>query len=463
MKTIKLLLVCAFALVLSACGGGGGSAPSAPASKSAISAVNSSSVQPSSEPASTIESSRSPTTESSSSASSITPSSSSAVAGLYSDYNTNPLAPDNSGMESTAVQIASKIKLGFNFGNTLEATGGETAWGNPMITEAQMKLVKDSGFDAIRLPVAWDQYANQETAEISLDWLNRVKQVVQYALDNDLYVILNIHWDGGWLENNITPAKQVANNAKQKAFWEQIATHLRDFDERLLFAGTNEPNVDNAEQMAVLDSYLQTFVDAVRATGGKNANRVLVVQGPKTDIEESDKLWNGMPSDSAANKLMVEVHFYAPFNFVLMDKDESWGKQSYYWGEGFHSTTDPERNSTWGEEAFVDQLFTSMKTKFVDQSIPVVLGEYGPMRRDTLTGDALALHLASRAYYLRYVTARAIATGMLPFVWDTGSIFNRRSLTVDDQQSLNALLLGAGKNSSSDASSTSSSRAAFQE
>src|SRR5690606_9871900 len=114
----------------------------------------SSSVQPSSEPASTIESSRSPTTESSSSASSITPSSSSAVAGLYSDYNTNPLAPDNSGMESTAVQIASKIKLGFNFGNTLEATGGETAWGNPMITEAQMKLVKDSGFDAIRLPVA---------------------------------------------------------------------------------------------------------------------------------------------------------------------------------------------------------------------------------------------------------------------------------------------------------------------
>lgn len=463
MKTIKLLLICALASVLSACGGEGGSAPSTPISKSAISAVNSSSVQPSSEPASTIESSRSPTTESSSSASSITPSSSSAVAGLYSDYNTNPLAPDNSGMESTAVQIASKIKLGFNFGNTLEATGGETAWGNPMITEAQMKLVKDSGFDAIRLPVAWDQYANQETAEISLDWLNRVKQVVQYALDNDLYVILNIHWDGGWLENNITPAKQVANNAKQKAFWEQIATHLRDFDERLLFAGTNEPNVDNAEQMAVLDSYLQTFVDAVRATGGKNANRVLVVQGPKTDIEETDKLWNGMPSDSAANKLMVEVHFYAPFNFVLMDKDESWGKQSYYWGEGFHSTTDPERNSTWGEEAFVDQLFTSMKTKFVDQSIPVVLGEYGPMRRDTLTGDALALHLASRAYYLRYVTARAIATGMLPFVWDTGSIFNRRSLTVDDQQSLNALLLGAGKKSSSDTSSTSSSRAAFQE
>lgn len=446
MKTISLLLVCAVASVLSACGGGGGSsASSVPApgsapilSSSAMSAV-----------ASSVDALSSSSSSSSSSVVSSTSSNSSASSpvGLYPDYNTNPLAPDNSEMESTAVQIANKIKLGFNFGNTMEAIGGETAWGNPQITAAQMKLVKDSGFDAIRLPVAWDQYANQDTALISADWLNRVKQVVQYALDNDLYVVLNIHWDGGWLENNVTPAKQVANNAKQKAFWEQIATHLRDFDERLLFAGTNEPNVDNAEQMAVLDSYLQTFVDAVRATGGKNSNRVLVVQGPKTDIEETEKLWNGMPLDTAVNKLMAEVHFYAPFNFALMDKDESWGKQSYYWGEGFHSTTDPERNSTWGEEAFVDRLFASMKAKFVDQGIPVVLGEYGPMRRDSLTGDALTLHLASRAYYLRYVTERAIATGMLPFVWDTGSIFNRTSLTVADQQSLDALLLGAGKTS----------------
>lgn len=451
MKIINLLFICGFVSLISACGGGGSSSP-APV-VAASSSTNSSLVESSSEPASSIESSasvdaissRAVESPSSSSVAISSSSTASTIAGVYPSYNTQPIAPDNTGMESTAVQIANNIKLGFNLGNTMEAIGGETAWGNPVITEAQIKLVKDSGFDAIRLPVAWDQYANQDTAEISLDWLNRVKQVVQYAINNDLYVVLNIHWDGGWLENNVTPAKQVANNAKQKAFWEQIATHLRDFDERLLFAGTNEPNVDSAAQMAVLDSYLQTFVDAVRATGGKNANRVLIVQGPKTDIEETDKLWNGMPSDTLTNKLMAEVHFYTPYNFTLMDKDESWGKQFYYWGNGFHSTTDTERNATWGEEALVDELFASMKTKFVDQGIPVLLGEFGAMRRDTLTGDSLALHLASRAHYLRYVTERANATGLLPFVWDTGSLFNRTTVAVADQQSLDALLLGAGK------------------
>ena len=130
---------------------------------------------------------------------------------------------------------------------------------------------------------------NSATAKIKTEWLNRVKEVVQYSIDEGMYVVLNIHWDGGWLENNVTPAKQAENNAKQKAFWEQIATHLRDFDEHLMFAGTNEPNVDNASQMAVLDSYLQTFVDAVRSTGGRNSYRVLVVQGPSTDIEKTNK------------------------------------------------------------------------------------------------------------------------------------------------------------------------------
>jgi len=432
MKIINVLALSGFVLAQLGCGGGGGSTTPATSSTSL------SSVSPLS---SSVASSSAPALVSSSTALS----SSSVSTGMYPSYNLHPQPADSTGMTSTAVQIASNIKLGFNFGNTMEAIGGETAWGNPLITEAQVKLVKDSGFDAIRLPVSWDQYANQETAQISAEWLNRVKQVVQYAVDNGLHVIVNIHWDGGWLENNITPAKRVATNAKQKAYWEQIATHLRDFDEHVLFASANEPAVENAVQMAELDSYHQTFVDAVRSTGGKNAHRVLVLQGPVTDIEKTDTLWNAMPKDSVANKLMAEVHFYTPFNFTLMTKDESWGKQAYYWGNGFHSTTDTERNSTWGEEALVDQLFTSMKTKFVDVGIPVVLGEYSAMRRDNLTGDDLALHLASRAHYFRYVTERARTTGLLPFVWDTGSLFNRNTLAVDDQQVLDALLLGADK------------------
>ncbi|MFC3113955.1 glycoside hydrolase family 5 protein [Cellvibrio fontiphilus] len=449
MKSANLFVLLSLVSFLSACGGGGGgSSPAAGASSARL--IPSSIAQSSSLSTASVA-----PVSSLAASSSLGNSSSSPVSSLYPDYNTSPLAADATGMGSTAVQVASKIKLGFNFGNTLEAIGGETAWGNPLITEAQIQWVKEAGFDAIRLPVAWDQYANQQTAAISLEWLNRVKQVVGYAVDNNLYVIVNIHWDGGWLENNVTTDKQRANNAKQKAFWQQIATHLRDFDEHLIFASANEPNVDNAAQMAVLDSYHQTFVDAVRATGGKNANRVLVLQGPKTDIEETDRLWTGMPSDSATNKLMAEVHFYTPFNFTLMTKDESWGKQFYYWGQGFHSATDTERNASWGQEAWVDQMFDLMKTRFVDQGIPVILGEYSAMRRDNLTGEALELHLASRAYYFRYVTERANTKGLIPFVWDTGSLFSRNNLVVTDQRVLDALLQGAGKTSSAAASSAS--------
>ncbi len=176
--------------------------------------------------------------------------------GGYPSYNTNPLEPDNTGMASNAVALAGKLKIGWNIGNTLEAIGGETAWGNPMVTGQLIQLVKANGFNAIRIPCSWNQYLeNPATAKIKTEWLERVKQVVSYCVDNDMYVVLNIHWDGGWLENNCTKEKQDENNAKQKAFWEQIATQMRDFDEHLLFASANEPNVENTTEMEVLLSY----------------------------------------------------------------------------------------------------------------------------------------------------------------------------------------------------------------
>ena len=369
---------------------------------------------------------------------------------VYPDYNTHPIAADASGMPNDAVQLASKIKLGWNIGNTMEATGGETAWGNPQVSKELLQLVKASGFDAVRIPAAWDQYANQDTAEISQEWLTRIKQVVQQCIDNDLYVVLNIHWDGGWLENNITADKQDSNNAKQKAYWQQIATQLRDFDEHLLFASANEPNVENPEQMDILLSYHQTFIDAVRATGGRNAYRVLVVQGPATDIEKTNQLFSQMPIDSVSARLMAEVHFYTPYNFTLMQNDESWGKPFYYWGEDYHSSTDTEHNANWGEEATVDQLFSLMKGQFVDLGIPVVLGEFSAMRRTDLSGDELQLHLASRAYYHQYVVKQALANGLLPFYWDNGGVdnfssglFNRQQNKVFDHQVLDALRAGA--------------------
>ena len=122
---------------------------------------------------------------------------------LYPSYNTSPAAPDLTGMSSTAIELAAKIKLGWNIGNTMEAIGGETAWGNPLVSKALIDLVKQNGFNAIRIPCSWNQYmANSTTAQLKTEWLNRVKQVVQYCVDNNMYVLLNIHWDGGWLENN---------------------------------------------------------------------------------------------------------------------------------------------------------------------------------------------------------------------------------------------------------------------
>ncbi len=357
------------------------------------------------------------------------------------------------GMSSNAAQLASTITLGWNIGNTMEALGGETAWGNPMISEELITLVKNSGFDSIRLPVAWNDHADQGTAKIDDAWLNRVKEVIQLCIDKGLTVQVNIHWDGGWLENNINPGSQAAVNEKQVAFWQQIATHLRDFDQRLMFASANEPNVDDATQMSVLNSYHQSFVDAVRSTGGKNAYRVLIIQGPSTDIEKTNELMHQLPVDTIQGRLMAEVHFYSPYQFTLMQADEWWGNQFFYWGEGNHSTTDTSHNPTWGEEDWIDEMFGLMKSQFVDKGIPVVLGEYGAMRRtEQLSGADLDLHLRSRAAWHKHVTESALAHGLLPYFWDNGGtdanafgIFDRNSNTVFDTQTMEALKEGAGK------------------
>jgi endoglucanase len=430
MKLCRAFLLIGILLLNVGCGGGSASS-AAPASATSVAPT----------PAPTTPA---PTTPAPTTPAPTTPAPTTPTAGLYPDYNQNPIAPDATGMGSTAVQLASKIRLGFNIGNTMEAIGGETAWGNPQITEALIKAAKADGFNAIRLPVAWDQYANQQTAKIDQAWLDRVKQVVKYCVDNQMYVLVNIHWDGGWLERNVEPDKQVAVNQKQKAFWTQIATQLRDFDEHLMFAGSNEPSATTATQMPVLMSYHQTFIDAVRATGGKNAYRVLVVQGPAVDIDYSAKLWTVMPTDTVSNKLMYEVHFY-PWQFTLMEKDEWWGNAFYYWGKDNHSTTDTAHNPTPGwEEAYVDQQFLKIKQQFVDKGIPVVLGEYAAMLRTNLTGDDLALHKKSRVYYINYTTHAAVANGVLPFYWDVGGLIDRgNNNAVLDPDLLNALVTGA--------------------
>lgn len=364
---------------------------------------------------------------------------------IYPSYNVSPQPPDASGMPSSAVELAAKMSLGWNIGNTMESPGGESGWGNPKITEDYVKFVKAQGFNAIRIPCAWNWHHvdNQSTAHIDEAWLNRVKEVVGYCVNNDMYVLLNIHWDGGWLENNIAKSKQDSVNAKQKALWEQIATAMRDFDEHLLFASANEPGADNAEETEVLKSFHQTFVDAVRSTGGRNSFRVLVLQGPSTSMTLTPELMSQLPGDPATDRLMVEVHNYLPAQFCFLNEDVSWGKMAYYWGQDYQSVIEPERNFTgeWGNEAAQIAGFDLMKSTFVDKGIPVLMGEYGAYRRNT--PKDLAKHNDAVDYWITFVTKQAKTRGIVPFWWDTGGALDRTSLTVKDQRTIDAIVAGA--------------------
>lgn len=364
------------------------------------------------------------------------------------DYS-NAIAADATGMSSTIQTLAKSINVGWNLGNTMEVPGSETGWGNPLTTQQLIDGVKAAGFNAVRIPCAWDSYIEDTlTYKIKATWLARVKQVVDYCIKDNMYVILNIHWDDGWLENHPLYAYQTKVNAKQKAYWQQIAAYFRDYDEHLLFAGTNEVHADynapSAENIAVQLSYNQTFVTAVRSTGGKNAYRALVVQTYNTNIAYGISYMK-IPDDTASKRLLVEVHYYDPWDFT----GDTSSSAVNLWGSPYASLGTV---STWGQEDYLKTQFASMKTNFVDKGYPVILGEFGAIRRSSLTGTALTNHLASRAYYLGYVTQYAKNYGLVPFYWDNGAtsnggfaLLNRSDGSVFDSQALNAIITGASQ------------------
>jgi endoglucanase len=380
--------------------------------------------------------------------------------------NINSIPADKTGMNSDALALATKIKLGWNLGNSLEAcasstSASETYWGNPKTTKAMIDAVKAAGFNAVRIPAAWSGYIeNQATYKLQDTWLARVKEVVDYCVDNDMYAILNIHWDGGWLQEHTKYADQVEVNKKQKALWVQIAAYFRNYDEHLLFAGTNEVNTGDSstpteENFKVQMSYNQTFVDAVRATGGRNTYRNLVIQAFNTDIDLADQNLT-VSTDNVEKRMMVEVHYYTPWQFCGMETDANWGKYAALWGTDYKQYAVGEledRWATWGDEEYVKTAFAKVKAKFVDKGYPVILGEYGAISRLSLTGDALKHHLDSRAYYLKYITQQAKVYGMVPFYWDNGysgnhgfALFDRGNYATVDSQALNALVEGSAAN-----------------
>ena len=360
---------------------------------------------------------------------------------------------------TTAQTVAGQMKVGWNLGNTLEAICSDSAWGNPTPTLALINAVKAAGFNTVRIPCAWDCHTNNGV--IDANWLAHVKTIVDYVVNNNMYAMLNIHWDGGWLENNCTTSAQSAVNAKQQNYWTQIANYFRNYNERVLFASANEPAVSDATGMSVLLSYHQTFVNAVRATGGNNSSRTLIIQGPGTNIDNTNTLMNTLPTDQIANRLMVEVHYYTPWNYCGLTADASWGSMFYYWGNGYHSTIEPSRNATWGEESEVERALGLMKTKYVDKGIPVIIGEFGAIKR-TNPSD-MSVHVASREYFNKYVVSSAKSKGMIPVYWDNGAsdfgLFNRRTTAIVDQGVVNAIMQGAGGGGSTNTYVTLKNRA----
>ena len=347
----------------------------------------------------------------------------------------------------TASEQASGMQIGWNIGNSLEVPGSETGWGNPLVTQTLVNAVKAAGFNTIRIPCAWDSYADQSTYEISSTWLARVAEVVNYGLNNNMYVILNSHWDNGWLEEHPFYANQDAVNAKQEAYWTQIANYFESYGSNLIFAGTNEVRADygepTSEYIEVQESYNQTFVDAVRSTGGNNTNRNLIVQFYNTNF------WHGLnyftpPSDVVSGHMYLEGHHYDPYDFTLNPDNNA---ACIVWGSPWSSGD----VCTWGQEDYTDDLFGQIKSRFVNQGYPIILGEYGVAKRTSLSGTDLTDHTESRLYYLEYVTAAAKDNGFIPVYWDNGyngdmgfALFDRNSGAVVDQSTIDALMEGAG-------------------
>ena len=336
-----------------------------------------------------------------------------------------------------AATIAAKMYPGWNLGNTLEGgdnknnwtnnggVGAERAWQSTLTSQKIIDFVKSQGFKSVRIPCAWVMGHVTDADQVTVDaaWMARVKEIVDYCVNDGLYVLLNDHWDGGWLENNFNDTSEAAitaNSAKLKLLWTQIAEAFKDYDEHLLFGGLNEPNANNQVKTKALLRYEQAFIDAVRATGGNNATRTLVVQGPETSIENSCK-WLDVSTltDPAAGRLMVEVHYYTPpqFTGVWKADNDHW---LYFWGAANHvpSGSYTKYNCTWGEESYLRDQFQMMKDNFVDRGYPVILGEYGANWRQLSNTSMQKKHDASILLFHKTVNEEAVKRGMIPFVWD---------------------------------------------
>jgi endoglucanase len=313
-------------------------------------------------------------------------------------------------------ELIAGIELGWNLGNSLDVPEGETAWGNPKVTPELLRAVAKAGFGLVRIPVTWSLHTGPGPQfVIDPAWLSRVAEVVGYARDAGLYAIINVHHDGAdgfakveWLRltddsGALSEATDAAVRARFVAVWDQIASKFQGYGEELLFESMNEIHEGYGKPepryFTLVNGYNQLFVERVRASGGNNAQRHLVVPGYNTNIDHTLAGFE-LPKDPTPGRLIVSAHYYDPYLFALQGKTNTWGKSS-------------PGNDGWGQEDFVVQQFDKLKTRFIDQGMPVILGEYGACSQQGFEDY--------RRYYVEYVTKAAADRAILPVFWDNGA------------------------------------------
>lgn len=327
--------------------------------------------------------------------------------------------------DTEALEFVHNMKIGWNLGNTLDAysegslaneLSSETYWGNPATAKGMIDAIQEAGFNSVRIPVSWHPHVD-ESYQISEAWLDRVQEVVDYAYDNGMYVILNIHHDNS--EQFIYPSSQYLEQSVTyvTTIWQQLGERFADYDEHLIFECMNEPRQvgtawewwlngsdECADAVACINEINQEFVNTVRALGGNNRNRYLMIPG--YDASAQGALDSGfiLPADAEGveNRLIVSIHAYTPYSFALQ-------------AEGENGSTSEFDSDTAGNTSEIDSFMNQLYERFISNGIPVVIGEFGS--RDK--GQNIQARIDHATYYIAAARARGISC----FWWDNNVFF----------------------------------------
>lgn len=363
-------------------------------------------------------------------------------------------------------QIVEAMGPGWNLGNQLESVTDnvpeETNWGNPVITEKLIQSVKAAGFKSIRIPVSYfAKIDDDKDYTIDSKWLDRVQEVVNYCIKNDLYAVINIHGDGyntidgSWLLCNGKDQTEIKK--KYKKVWKQIAERFKNYDEHLLFESMNEEfdgsySEPNKEYYQNINDYNQIFVDTVRKTGDNNTKRWLIIPGWNTNIDYTAGDYGfKLPTDQYRNKsidkeeqrIMISVHYYSPWDFCGGENCviTQWGNEA----------DDPSKTSTTCDETYMKNQLNLMKTTFADKGYPVFIGEYGSINKTSYDSE----NEYYRAYFARKLCQLSRKNGCIPMYWDNGyngvhgfGLFDRTTCEITQPVIIDAIMEGFGQKAS---------------